>query len=173
MRAVQGMVMTQAMTICWATPQRTALTRLAVPTPMMEPDTTWVVLTGRCSMVAVKMTMEEFRSAAKPEIGSSLKILPPTVLMMRQPPIAVPQAMAVAARERFGPISLLVSNAGIAGQMLIQDVGEVAWQRYFDVNVKGFKNCVPWEKAIMAAATICIFLNLWFTFEGLALPKMR
>ena len=85
------------MTICWATPQRTALTRLAVPTPMIEPDTTCVVLTGRCRSVAVKMTVDELRSAAKPEIGSSLKILPPIVLMMRQPPTAVPQAIAVAA----------------------------------------------------------------------------
>ena len=50
--------------------------------------------------------------------------------------------MAAAVKAHFGPISLLVSNAGIAGQMLIQDVGEAVWQRYFDVNVKGFKNCV-------------------------------
>ena len=56
-------------------------------------------------------------------------------------PAAV-QAMVQAAREAFGPVTLLVSNAGIAGQMLIQDVSEEAWQRYFDVNVKGFKNCV-------------------------------
>ena len=51
-------------------------------------------------------------------------------------------AMAEAARKHFGPVSLLVGNAGIAGQMLIQNVSEAAWQRYFDVNVKGFKNCV-------------------------------
>lgn len=51
-------------------------------------------------------------------------------------------AMVKTVKEHFGSVSLLVSNAGIAGQMLIQDVSEEAWQRYFDVNVKGFKNCV-------------------------------
>lgn len=51
-------------------------------------------------------------------------------------------AMAAAVKEELGPISLLVSNAGIAGQRLIQEVNEADWQRYFDVNVKGFKNCV-------------------------------
>ena len=47
------------------------------------------------------------------------------------------EAMTAAARERFGPISLLVSNAGIAGQMQFQDVRETDWDRYFAVNVKG------------------------------------
>jgi len=50
---------------------------------------------------------------------------------------AAVEAMAAAARERLGPISLLVSNAGIAGQMQIQDVTEAQWDRYFAVNVKG------------------------------------
>lgn len=65
--------------------------------------------------------------------------------MVYQADVAEPeavQAMAAAVKDRFGPVSLLVSNAGIAGQMLIQDVSESAWQRYFDVNVKGFRNCV-------------------------------
>ena len=47
------------------------------------------------------------------------------------------EAMTAAARERFGPIALLVSNAGIAGQMQFQDVREADWDRYFAVNVKG------------------------------------
>lgn len=51
-------------------------------------------------------------------------------------------AMVKTVKEHFGPVSLLVSNAGIAGQIQIQDVQEAQWQRYFDVNVKGFKNCV-------------------------------
>ncbi|MBE6914214.1 MAG: glucose 1-dehydrogenase [Ruminococcaceae bacterium] len=51
-------------------------------------------------------------------------------------------AMANAVREAFGPISLLVSNAGIAGQMQFQDVTEAQWNRYFDVNVKGAFNAV-------------------------------
>ena len=50
---------------------------------------------------------------------------------------AAVEAMAAAVRERFGPISLLVSNAGTAGQMQFQDVTEAQWDRYFSVNVKG------------------------------------
>ncbi|MCD7852922.1 MAG: 3-oxoacyl-ACP reductase FabG [Oscillospiraceae bacterium] len=46
-------------------------------------------------------------------------------------------AMAAAVRERFGAISLLVSNAGIAGQMQFQDVKDSDWNRFFDVNVRG------------------------------------
>ena len=50
---------------------------------------------------------------------------------------AAVEAMTAAVRERFGPISILVSNAGIAGQMQFQDVREADWDRYFAVNVKG------------------------------------
>ena len=40
-------------------------------------------------------------------------------------------------RAELGPVSLLVSNAGIAGQMQFQDLAEADWDRYFAVNVKG------------------------------------
>ena len=52
------------------------------------------------------------------------------------------EAMAEAVRTRFGPVNLLVSNAGIAGQMQIQDVRERDWDRYFAVNVKGAYNAI-------------------------------
>ena len=39
------------------------LKRFAVPTPMMEPDTTCVVETGKWSNVAEKMTMEELNKS--------------------------------------------------------------------------------------------------------------
>ena len=55
---------------------------------------------------------------------------------------AAVEAMAAAARSEFGPVSLLVSNAGVAGQMQIQDVREEQWDRYFAVNVKGAYNAV-------------------------------
>lgn len=55
---------------------------------------------------------------------------------------AAVEAMAGAARKNFGPIGLLVSNAGVAGQMQIQDVREEQWDRYFAVNVKGAYNAV-------------------------------
>ncbi|MBP3729671.1 MAG: 3-oxoacyl-ACP reductase FabG [Lachnospiraceae bacterium] len=45
-------------------------------------------------------------------------------------------------RRKLGPVTLLVSNAGIAGQRMIQDITAAEWQRYFDVNLGGFKNCV-------------------------------
>lgn len=51
-------------------------------------------------------------------------------------------AMVQAVKDRFGPVSLLVSNAGIAGQCLIQEVTDEMWDRYFDVNVRGAFNCV-------------------------------
>ena len=50
--------------------------------------------------------------------------------------------MAAAARAELGPISLLVSNAGVAGQMQIQDVAEADFDRYFAVNVKGAYNAI-------------------------------
>lgn len=46
-------------------------------------------------------------------------------------------AMVRRVEETFGPISLLVSNAGIAGQSLFQDVSSEMWHRYFAVNVDG------------------------------------
>lgn len=51
-------------------------------------------------------------------------------------------AMADAVRNAFGPISLVVSNAGTAGQMQFQDVTEEQWDRFFDVNVKGAYNVI-------------------------------
>ena len=39
--------------------------------------------------------------------------------------------------ETFGPVSLLVNNAGVAGQSLFQDVTDEMWHRYFSVNVDG------------------------------------
>ena len=55
---------------------------------------------------------------------------------------AAVNAMAEAVRARFGPVTLLVSNAGTAGQMQFQDVTETQWDRYFGVNVKGAYNAI-------------------------------
>ncbi len=44
--------------------------------------------------------------------------------------------------EALGPIDLLVCNAGIAGQALLQDVSDAMWQRYFEVNIGGCKNMI-------------------------------
>src|SRR5688572_29339733 len=79
-----------------ATPQRTAETRLEAPTPMMLAEMTCVVLTGAPMLAAPRMTIAAEVSAAKPLIGLSLMILCPIVLMIRQPPDAVPSPIAVA-----------------------------------------------------------------------------
>lgn len=46
-------------------------------------------------------------------------------------------AMVKKVEETFGPVSLLVNNAGVAGQCLFQEVSDEMWQRYFGVNVNG------------------------------------
>ncbi len=89
--------------------------------------------------------------------------------MIFQADVADPEAvlaMGKAVKERFGPISLLVSNAGIAGQIQIQDVQEAQWQRYFDVNVKGFKNCVQAvlpDMLAKKAGSIVSISSIWGT----------
>ena len=39
--------------------------------------------------------------------------------------------------DTFGPVALLVNNAGVAGQALFQDITDELWHRYFSVNVDG------------------------------------
>ncbi|MBE6939923.1 MAG: SDR family oxidoreductase [Ruminococcaceae bacterium] len=46
-------------------------------------------------------------------------------------------AMVRQVEEAFGPVTLLVNNAGIAGQCLFQEVSDAMWHRYFSVNVDG------------------------------------
>src|SRR4051794_23052124 len=79
-----------------AMPQRTAETCLDAPTPMMLDEMTCVVLTGARIQVAVRITTAAAVSAAKPLIGRSRMMRWPIVFMIRQPPDAVPRAIAVA-----------------------------------------------------------------------------
>ena len=46
-------------------------------------------------------------------------------------------AMVAAIEETWGEVSLLVNNAGVAGQALFQDVTDELWHRYFSVNIDG------------------------------------
>lgn len=39
--------------------------------------------------------------------------------------------------DTFGEVSLLVNNAGVAGQALFQEITDELWHRYFSVNVDG------------------------------------
>ena len=90
------MVKTQAQTISLATAQRTEENLFAAPTPIMDVEIMWVVLTGECSMVAVKITAAALVSAAKPLTGAKRAIFMPMVLIILQPPKEVPKAMAKA-----------------------------------------------------------------------------
>ena len=45
-------------------------------------------------------------------------------------------------RSELGEVNLLVSNAGIAGQVQIQDLSQTKWKRFFAVNVDGAFNTV-------------------------------
>src|SRR3954453_5761227 len=90
------MVSTQAIRMFRATPHRTADTRRDAPTPMMLAEITCVVLTGACRWLAVRMTAAAGLSAANPGVGRRRGILWPIVFMIRQPPDAVPSAIAVA-----------------------------------------------------------------------------
>lgn len=42
---------------------------------------------------------------------------------------------------KFGSVQVLVNNAGIAQQKMMNDITESDWDRMFDVNVKGVFNC--------------------------------
>lgn len=51
-------------------------------------------------------------------------------------------AMVKRAEEAFGPVTLLVNNAGVAGQALFQDVTDELWNRYFSVNLNGARHTI-------------------------------
>ena len=52
------------------------------------------------------------------------------------------QAMFDQVRKELGEVDLLVSNAGIAGQVQIQDLTKERWRRFFGVNIDGAFHCV-------------------------------
>ena len=51
-------------------------------------------------------------------------------------------AMVRRTEEAFGPVTLLVNNAGVAGQALFQDVTDEMWERYFAVNLNGMRHTI-------------------------------
>ena len=51
-------------------------------------------------------------------------------------------AMVKKTEEAFGPVTLLVNNAGVAGQALFQDVTDEMWNRYFSVNLNGMRHTI-------------------------------
>jgi len=55
---------------------------------------------------------------------------------------AAVEAMVRRVEETFGAVTLLVNNAGVAGQALFQDVTDEMWERYFAVNLNGARNTI-------------------------------
>ena len=55
---------------------------------------------------------------------------------------AAVNAMVKKTEETFGPVTLLVNNAGVAGQALFQDVTDEMWNRYFSVNLNGMRHTI-------------------------------
>ena len=51
-------------------------------------------------------------------------------------------AMVQTVKAELGPVSLLVNNAGIAGQSLFQDTSDEMWNRYLAVNLSGARNAI-------------------------------
>lgn len=51
-------------------------------------------------------------------------------------------AMVAQCERELGKITLLVNNAGVAGQALFQDVSDEMWERYFGVNLCGARNTI-------------------------------
>ena len=51
-------------------------------------------------------------------------------------------AMVKTVEDAFGPVTLLVNNAGVAGQALFQDVTDELWERYFAVNLNGMRHTI-------------------------------
>ena len=84
--AAAGSVSTQATAMLPATPQRTADRRFAAPAPMIAPDITCVVESGKPACEADRITAAPTPCAEKPCAGSILMMRLPIVRMIRQPP---------------------------------------------------------------------------------------
>ena len=70
--AVVGIVNTHAQTTDATTPQRTAVSRLSEPTPMIAPLIVWVVLTGMPPKITMISVMAAPLSCAKSVDGPQM-----------------------------------------------------------------------------------------------------
>lgn len=95
MKMVAGIVSSHAHTILAATLQRTALTLLAEPTPIMEPVIVCVVDAGIPNEAVPNSVIAPAVSAQNPPIGFNGVRLCPIVLTTRQPPINVPKPITM------------------------------------------------------------------------------
>src|ERR1700748_774728 len=104
MRPAAGIVSSHAITMSFATFQRTADVRLAAPTPTIAPVMVWVVETGMPRPVARNNVIDPAVSAQTPWRGERRVIRDPIVRTIRQPPNNVPSAMA--------PLQLITTQKG-------------------------------------------------------------
>ena len=156
-----GIVINQVTTMRPATPHFTAEKRFAEPTPRIADVIAWVVLIGKCVKVAVIITDAAEASAAKPLIGSILKIFVPIVLMIFQPPMDVPSAIAVAA-------AILTHSC-----TSISDWKPAVTKAKVMIPIAFCASFVPCVNDWNAAVIICIVRKPLFTECGLLLPKIH
>ena len=93
-RALTGMVSIHAHNKLTVIPHRTAESRLVAPTPIIEPAMVCVVLTGIFNASVINKVRAPAVSAATPSNGVTFVIRVPIVLMIFQPPLRVPRAIA-------------------------------------------------------------------------------
>src|SRR5687768_14721113 len=150
-----------------ATDQRTPDMRRAAPTPRMQEEMVWVVLSGKPKREAVSMMVAAVVSAAKPWIGSRRVRRLPIVWMMRQPPAAVPSAIAVAARR--------ITSHGMFGTPF-SSTGRLkpAEKRARVITpIVFWASLEPWLNAMNAEETSCKRRNRLPTREGGDLAKRK
>ena len=90
------------------------------------------------------------------------------------------EAMVRRVEDTFGPVSLLVNNAGVAGQALFQDITDELWHRYFSVNVDGAYHAIQavlpamlhhHEGCIINTSSICGLIGHMNTPEAYTATK--
>ena len=89
-------------------------------------------------------------------------------------------AMVRQVEDAFGPVALLVNNAGVAGQALFQDITDELWHRYFSVNVDGAYHAIQavlpamlhhHEGCIINTSSICGLIGHMNTPEAYTATK--
>ncbi|MNN51241.1 hypothetical protein D3C81_1658680 [compost metagenome] len=111
--------------------------------------------------MAVKITDAAEISAAKPLIGSILKIFVPMVLMIFQPPIDVPSAIEVAAA--------ILTHSGTSMESRCPEVTSAK----VIIPIAFWASFVPCVKDWNAAVRICIERKPLFTVCGLCLANIH
>jgi hypothetical protein len=141
-KAQAGIVNTHAQTIFLAMIHLTEESLFEAATPMIEVEMIWVVLTGACSMVAVKITAAAPVSAAKPFTGTRRAMLTPMVLIIFQPPTEVPKAIARA--------QVVITHRGIVNFAISPPLRRAMEMTPIDF----WASLLPWFRAINPAEII-------------------